>query len=392
MNKMKEMKEKKSKRYVQGSMKFSLYKLGNSPYYYYYYTLNKIKYEGSTGSSNEDTSIEFTRKHYEETKTGNINHKSKKTLFKTICDKYLDYQQKKENLSPDYRKTIMTEINYLKECFGNNNVEDICNVNKMIEYIDFRKNYHLCHKQKKDKNGRVVRKYRPIGSSSINMSLSFFKMVLKYSQQPEQDHLKGKIIPSIKDLKELENTRNRLLTDVEISTLEKYWTERDIYRWYVLKLMLETGIRPKEHLKILHKDLHLSKNYLMLNDRKNVRGKRPQLDSTIPLSPEIKSIIETLIKRPHLPTDPVFTDKNGKVIRFINFKKSLIDCGIDPTGLCLYSLRHFFVSKMIKTQIPLPILSSICGHRNTLTLQRFYAHFKEKGDPEVISQFLNNKK
>jgi len=387
------MSENKSKKFKFGSMKFSLYKLGNSPNWYYYYTIEGKKYSGSTHSSNEDTSIDFTRKHYEETQSGTRNRKSKKIMFKTICDEYSNYQVNR-NLSTDYKKTINTEIKYLKECFGNRDVEELFNLKSMVEYKKWRNNYHLHHTDIICKDGRIVGKYKPVGGSSLNRSLSFFKMVLKFSQH--HDILKRKTIPSIKDIKETEKIRERVFTEEEITKLCKYWKEKDIYRFYILKFMLDEGIRPKEHLKILHQDLHLDKNYLTLNDRKNVRSKRPQLNSTIPLTPEIKEIIKTLITRPdvsHLPTDPVFTDKDGKPIEIgkFNFKQSLIKCGIDPKGLCLYSTRHYWVTEKISnTHIPLPILSLILGHKSTLTLQKSYQ--SKIDEQKIVSQFLNNEK
>jgi len=201
------------------------------------------------------------------------------------------------------------------------------------------------------------------------------------------DCLKGIEIPSYTLLKE--KRREPILEKDEYLRLKEYWTKKNPYYWLIISFVNSTGIRyPSELLKIQWKHVHLDKSYLWIVNRKS-KDKTQPLDTPIPLVGRTREIIETLKNRPNISTEPedfVFVNDKGKVIKNIrkSFNKSLEECGID-SNICMYSLRHLFTTRMVRrADIPVKVLSTVLGHKDTTMVDRQYSHLKTE---HIVSVF-----
>ena len=119
-------------------------------------------------------------------------------------------------------------------------------------------------------------------------------------------------------------------------------------------------------------------SYAVIRKRKG----KPSVDMTIPIVGTAKEVLKRLLNRKHLyksPNDYVFVDDSGKRIKNIGkaFKNSLVNCGIKKK-LSMYSLRHTFTTRMVKTRpdVPLRVIASILGHKDTRMIDKHYGHLR----------------
>jgi len=362
----------------------TLYKNGSNKNIYYYFTYKKIVYQGSTGVSDEKSSIEKVCDIFYEVKNGSrIKGTPKLSTFKEVCRKYLKYQEN-QNLSPRTLEEYKRQSRFLIERLGNKDVRTLCSKGVYDDYQRWRREYYQTHETKKvikyKRDGKVLkgRTLEIVGSVPINRECRFLVSVLRYSKY-HLNLLSGIEIPSYKMLKE--TRREEILTKEEYLRLEEYWMKKNPYYWMILSFLNNTGLRyPNELNNIKWKDVHLDKSYVLIRDRKSRKSKDP-LDTPVPLIGTSKEIIEKLWSRENVPKgedDPVFLNDKGIQIKNIrsSFKKSLKDCNISDK-IVIYSFRHLFTTRMVKrSDIPLITISEVLGHRDTTMISRHYSHLR----------------
>lgn len=115
--------------------------------------------------------------------------------------------------------------------------------------------------------------------------------------------------------------------------------------WYMLKIMMHTGLRPSEALALSKNDIHITSNsnsfITVSNSNKSDAGYRQ-----IPISTDLKPILINLLAWPH--NDPLLIDFNGEPfdIRIIsrhiqNVSKS------SGTRFNMYLPRHMYSINLI---------------------------------------------
>jgi len=368
--------------------KISLY--WNGKYIYYYFRWKNEKYQGSTGTDNLDESKNKVSNIFFEISKGIREKGSIKIIkFEDIVKKFLDFkvtQNRSSRTLDEYRKHTKFLIKYIKE--KKHTLETICSKQVYYDYSVWRKNYYEKHEDERrvisKKNGKLGRVIRNVGVVPINRECRFLVSVLKYSKD-YLGYLKNVNIPSYTIFPE--NRREDILTKGEYLELQEYWMKKNSYYWYIMSFLNNTGIRyPQELLNITYSDVHLDEDYVLIRNRKSKSG---IINTQVPLVGRSKEIINILKSRDDIPKQPqdfVFLDDNGKQIKNIgrSFKKSLVDLNIN-SNITLYSLRHLFVTRMIKRpDITMKILSEVVGHKNVRMIDQRYSHLKGK---DYIKQF-----
>lgn len=373
--------------------KISLY--WNGKYIYYYFRWKKKKYQGSTGTDNLDESKNKVSNIFFEISKGLKDKGSTKTVkFEDIVKKFLDLKIR-ENRSPrtldDYTKYKKFLVKFIKE--RKHTLESLCSKQTYEEYTIWRKNYYDKHEDerrvKSEKTGKLGRVIKNVGMVPINRELRFMVSVLIYSKD-FLGYLKNVNIPSF--TVKGEKQREDILTKDEYLRLKEYWMNKNPYYWCIISFLNNTGIRyPQELLNITYSDIHLDEDYVLIRNRKSKSG---IINTQVPLMTRSKEIINILKNRENIPTQPqdyLFVDDRGVRIKNIgrSFKKSLVDLGINP-NITLYSLRHLFVTRMIKRpEITMKILSEVVGHKNVRMIDQRYSHLKGK---DYIKQFKESDK
>jgi integrase len=362
--------------------KISLYRNGDNPNIYYYFRFKNIKYQGSTGTDNIDISRNKVNEIFFDISKGlKVKGNIKGVKFETVVKKFLE-EKSQQRLSPRTLSEYKRQSKFLIERFRGSDLKSLCSKKVYLDYCDWRRKYYLTHENKRQitykRNGITCkgRMYNDIGNVPINRECRLLVSILRFSKE-YLEHLKGIDIPSFKILPE--RRREEILTKDEYLKLENYWMKRNPYYWMILSFLNNTGIRyPNELNKICWSDVNFKKSYVLIRDRKSRKSKDP-LNTPVPLVGRSLEIIKTLKSRENIPKGPddyVFVNDNGIQIKNIRngFKGSLKKCGIS-NKITMYGFRHLFTTRMVKrSDIPLPVLSSVLGHTNTVTLQKHYLH------------------
>lgn len=182
--------------------------------------------------------------------------------------------------------------------------------------------------------------------------------------------------PCLRFKKHKENRKERFLSlneiqDVEkMLALEKALGSLSSYGLSAIKLLIYTGCRLQEVLKLKWKDVFLDKDYVHLTDSKG--GKRD-----VVLSEEAKEIFTQL--KPKQGNPYVFPGKvPGKPLYDLKsqWRKICKSTGLD--GVRIHDLRHTFASMAIQEGgLDLYYVSKLLGHKDIHTTSR-YAHLAKK--------------
>lgn len=379
--------------------KITLYKNGNNKNIYYYFSWKKKSYRGSTGADDlqiaEDKVVEI---HFDIVKGIREKGKFKNIKFEDLIKKFFKFKEER-NISNKTLSEYKRQSKYLIEKFKTSDINSIPKKSVYQEYIDWRKKYYTTHENKRlqiyKKNGKKVegRVFKSVGPATLNRECRLLVSVLKFGKE-YMNILQDTTIHSYKMLPE--KRREEILTREEYQKLKEYWMKKNPYYWYIISFVNNTGIRyPQELLKIIYEDVHLDKSFVLIRNRKN-KNKSVPVNTPVPLVGRAKEIIEILISRPGISTDPksfVFVNDNGVQIKSITkqFKKSLVECGIEK-NLTMYSLRHLFTTRMVRRpDIPIKILSEVLGHKDTTMINKFYSHLRTEDLVNVFQRSEDHK-
>lgn len=373
----------------------TLYMNGNNPNIYYYFTDKKTKkiYRGSTGTPNRDEAISLMSSGFVDQLIAGRVRKGKKKVY-TISDisKRFIEDKKSDKLSPKTLGEYERQSKFLSEFFKGRDIDEFGSEKDYIDYSKWRRKYYK-NKKYPQKLKRGQRHIKRIGNCTINRECRLLVSILRYAKK--LNFLKGKEIPPYK-LKP-EGRREEVPTKEEYLRLKKFWSNKNIYYWYIIDFVTHTGVRyPSELNRICWKDVNLDHNYVMIRNRKTKR-KDKVLNTPVPLVGKSKTIIENLRNRENIPVgdeDPVFVNENGIQVQNIRkaFKNSLKKCKIDR-NLSMYSLRHLYTTIMVqRPDIPLKMVSFSLGHTDSTMVDKHYAHMRADEIIEIFKKSEENKK
>ncbi len=91
--------------------------------------------------------------------------------------------------------------------------------------------------------------------------------------------------------------------------------------------------------------------------------------------------------RPHSKSKYVFITKEGTPLRnnlLRNFKATVKRAGIDPEGLNIHSLRHTFVTHLIRSGANTKVVQRLSGHRSIAITMNIYAEVLPEDERDAI--------
>ena len=173
----------------------------------------------------------------------------------------------------------------------------------------------------------------------------------------------------------------KALNEIELNKLlkapESLKNNRNIVRGrLILTLLAYTGIRRQEMINLNWDDINLGENWLIVRNSKNKQSR------VIPLHPKVTELLEAyLTQRLPLKDKALFTGNNGKRLNknsLVNtFNNYLRISGINNKHYSLHSLRHTFVTQLLKRNANLISIQQLMGHKR-IESTYIYMHVTSK--------------
>ena len=365
--------------------KISIYKITITPKYYYYFRHNGVKYQGSCGSDDLETSKLNVREIFYDLTKG-IRQKGRKKVirFEDLVEDFILEKGKEEHkLSPKTLVEYQRQKKYLLEWYKVESKGIDINLffskSRYTDYCNWRKKYYDTHNNiqefKRKRETIKGRKYYKVGETTLNRECRLLCSILRYGKK-EKNLFRDQQIPSYEMFPE--NRRNEILEYGDYDKLKKYWSKKNIFFWYCITTINNLGLRPGELTRIRHCDVHLKEGYVLIIDRKN-KNKKTTINSPVPMIGSTKETLKILMSRENIPkgtNDLVFVNDKGRLINVPylskQFKKSVKE--LTGRNMTLYNLRHNYITRMIKRRIPIKMISDVTGHTSTDMINKHYSH------------------
>ena len=284
------------------------------------------------------------------------------------------------------RKTIINRLHYHKK-HGLTNSDDIililmmCGLNKK-DIIDLKKENFS------PQNGRVVSpdgnvfmlvgKQRSIVNYYINKVNTVGDTLITNNQKKRYKYTSA--IPSKKDLLRMLGFSSdisqwkTLLDSIDTGKIELAYRNLAI-----ITLLLTTGIRRLELVQLTKRDFSVSKSTIKVTRK----GGNQQI---IELNKDAVKVIKEYLHKRKDNDKSLFITRTGKGMTSENLhyivKNILKDSNLKGSA---HTLRHTFVTELVRIGVPLPVIQSLVGHRNADTTIR-YTHIVSKDRRSAVSK------
>ena len=226
---------------------------------------------------------------------------------------------------------------------------------------------------------------------SVNRKISSLKSFAKYclkEQYVAYDFMHGIESPKTDDKLPVYMT----LTDLQqlFSYLEREQSRFSMRNESMFKLLATTGLRRSELVSLTWQQVDLINGTIRIDGK----GKKERI---LPLHPHLIPLLESykasLRDYQMYPTEPVFLNKNQKVLDprglHVIFKDVLKKAGLPPTRFTLHHLRHTFATLMLqqnKENVDLRTLQELLGHES-ITSTQVYTHVEFEQKKKAINSF-----
>ena len=161
------------------------------------------------------------------------------------------------------------------------------------------------------------------------------------------------------------NSRIRWLTNAEELVLLKACPQwlRDI-----IVVGLDTGLRPGNLIGLQHSWVHREEHVLII-PKENTKTKK--LTITIPLTHRAQAILYHATASLHTPY--VFMTDTGRPLDRNYVHVAIHRCAnaAGLSGICLYVLRHTFITRLVRAGVSLPEIAALAGHRDIRMTLRY---------------------
>lgn len=186
----------------------------------------------------------------------------------------------------------------------------------------------------------------------------------------------GRITP----LKNPSEGRDCILTSEEQSALLQAYERGRRHRVRpVIAILLITGARLGEVLKLRWADV--DERTIRFFKTKNGRERR------LPMTDELRAIFEAIPQQGSEYVFPSFRRKGQPYQRILTgFKAALLEAGITDPRVCIHTLRHTALSRMVTAGVDLRTVMDVSGHSRLEELQR-YTHSNEQAKAAALSTF-----
>ncbi|OIP23399.1 hypothetical protein COX95_00880 [bacterium CG_4_10_14_0_2_um_filter_33_32] len=253
------------------------------------------------------------------------------------------------------------------------------NLDELINFLLEIKRHkvHLVRREDLEKFlSRYIKKNK--SPKSINARTVAVKSFFKFLELNE--FISKNPASALKYLKEKES-EPRILSVVEYKALRDS-AKNDKRYFAIIELMLQTGIKVGEAVRIRTKDIRRKESKLDVLDEKL------KISRTIPLNSPAKKAMEEYLKvRPRVKSEIFFITRNGKSLDQRNVRMSISNyykkAGIYDA--CVHDLRHTFCAHHIKKGTSLVAIAYMAGHKNLNTTKK-YLEYIEKPQSEDLEK------
>ena len=307
--------------------------------------------------------------------------------------------------------TESTHAEYIRMCniIINNEYYDIGNI--QLGSFSIENNYIL----------KYIEAITPHYSMNyIENQITKMKMVIKYAEK--HDHIVHGLIPDIKNPnKDRVGVQAKRMPFLPKDTVDKMYDVIDekyhngskkygFYYWIML-LIIHTGIRSEEARAIRLNDINFDKKELTIDEAivriqdadtgkyefQSKITKNTDSERVIPLNNVALDMLHRLIdySKPKKDTDLICISKNGKyIINDIICKSTdriLRDVNSQIDHCSPHMLRHTFGSLLYEQGVQLKTISDLLGHKNISTTANIYIGLSDKHKEDSVAKLEPNK-
>ncbi|MBE3672521.1 site-specific integrase [Pseudoalteromonas distincta] len=217
------------------------------------------------------------------------------------------------------------------------------------------------HIELADTKHKYGKTYAP---ATCNQVLLILKAITRYAL--EAGVIDEDVCKPIK-LYKLNNARTRFLTKFEVKRLLKECKaySNKVIAGYIATLAL-TGLRCSEVSNIKVKDMDIKNRVIHIPHTKNGKPR------TVYITDTLLGFIGAIPLQRNNPY--LFASKvEGKPLKSARktFKKLLINAKIDPSDVCLHTLRHSVASNLVSAGVSLRLVQEQLSHASIVSTQRY---------------------
>ena len=320
-----------------------MYKRVNSWYSDFWHDGNR--YRKSWGQISKKVAQEKEAKFKTEVYEGKHSQKSKRILFETFAEKYIE--NARLNKKPSSARRNETSIKMLMPHFKG-------------KYI---KNIHPFEVERYKKE----RKSNGTEPATINRDLATLRNML--NKAIEWGYLSHNPIASVKQFKE-NNEKMWVLTPEEEEKLLVECDKRPQKKKYLKDLVefaLHTGMRQDEIFKLKKGRVKLEERYIEVTDTKTE-------DRNVPINDTLKTILKRRLK---VDSEYVFCNAEGKPLTVLTnaYWKAVSEAGLikwsGSKKIRFHDLRHTFGSRLGMAGTDLKTIMEIMGHKTHVMAMRY---------------------
>lgn len=219
-----------------------------------------------------------------------------------------------------------------------------------------------------NRNGQIRRRRRELTNATKNRILAFLRAMIHYAQR--QGWL---AVDPIRGLGMLPETRLRKQV-FSVAELASVLDDRHRSHpfWLAFAVMTYTGMRVGEAMHVRWEGIQFDDANIVLRRHADFDLKTDE-ERHVPLQPELAEVLRPLAKPDGwVVADERIRDASNKSL-WVQFRRFLADCGVEPQRRSPHSTRHTWVSMMLATGANLLDVKDWAGHRNLTTTERYAA-------------------
>ena len=300
----------------------ALFKLGK--YWSYDFWVDGIRYRKSAKLTDKREAQKVEGAVRTDLARRRFTRPSKSLRFSELCERYAEFA--KTNGKPAYIREKYHIATHLVPHFGEILVHAI--------------NLDVCERYKKNRLKTGAEK------STINREISTLKAILKYAG--ERDLAPEGVGGDVCTFTNMERKETRIMTRDDIKRLLKLcaspdFQAREPYLFPVVTVMANTGLRPRECIRLAKGDLDLEHRVISVRQTKTKSGIR-----NIPISSEVAGVLSRWL--PHVKGEWVFPSPKKPGAHIRDFAKAFAEA-VKEAGLKGFtprSLRRMFATKLSK--------------------------------------------
>ncbi|WKZ71093.1 MAG: tyrosine-type recombinase/integrase [Melioribacteraceae bacterium] len=238
-------------------------------------------------------------------------------------------------------------------------------VDEFEKFIKFKK------VKKKNEEGKVVEEVREKSKNTIEIIFRHLRIIFEYYKK--QRYVTTNPFP----IKDKTPKRINVIPDYELDEILTKLRVHDRDQYKAIKLLVMTGLRAGELIRLKHEDFDLKRKILYVT---NTKGRRVD---KIPLHPELELFYEINYSK---------AERSGKVVPYqridsLKFFRRFLEREGYP-HYSIHELRKTFLTRLANDGVDIYYVQKIARHKDIKTTERYYLNVDLKRMGEEISRVI----